>query len=521
MNKLEEIINKIDFKIRNLESMDNEYKPRERKILEEICKNNSFLTINTSMNFKISELLLCAVIVGEKYDDLDDMIETINNIQPEIDNMSSDLLMKIISCYFYSKKEISSDKILKKIYKRLKINFYEDFEKITNCANEKILEVLPMIKIIEEEKNEILELNDILLNRLDVDRSFKDHINSTYNMSLIKEDLIEINKYFVLIESENNKRRKEKIKKINKYNSLKNILELTKNVKEITNVDEIVKLIEDEALIEEVLRYITDKNKEYYKELEREYIIIKQNSVVNYIKIFADKNINFNSYTIEEQKLLLKVSIETIERIFEFLEKIGFEIKKDVIKIILGTNIDIISNVDNYIKNGFLTNNFVKNNINIILSNSLTSECALYEILINNINILLKYGINIIGLEEDSLKIFISNSDKIIENLGIIDSHKINIKTRNLKNYNFLLDNDLEEKIEGFNELGMRIEDNLSLLNSDINLIKRIKICKCINLDIYENSQIRKEILDGNLFFIPDSKLDEYIDSGILSLSLS
>ena len=41
------------------------------------------------------------------------------------------------------------------------------------------------------------------------------------------------------------------MKKINRYKGLRSILELTKNVKEINNVDEILKLIDDESMKEE------------------------------------------------------------------------------------------------------------------------------------------------------------------------------------------------------------------------------------------------------------------------------
>ena len=49
-------------------------------------------------------------------------------------------------------------------------------------------------------------------------------------------------------------------------------------------------------------------------------------------------------------------------------------------------------------------------------------------------------------------------------------------------------------------------------------IIKRIKICKSIGLDIYDENGIKKEILNQGLFFIPDSKLDDYIPKKTLKI---
>ena len=62
------------------------------------------------------------------------------------------------------------------------------------------------------------------------------------------------------------------------------------------------------------------------------------------------------------------------------------------------------------------------------------------------------------------------------------------------------------------------MNENIELLNSDLNVIKRIKICKNIGLDIYDENGIKKVILNQRLFFIPDSKLDDYISKKTLKI---
>ena len=90
----------------------------------------------------------------------------------------------------------------------------------------------------------------------------------------------------------------------------------------------------------------------------------------------------------------------------------------------------------------------------------------------------------------------------------------------NLKNYNFLCEEDLKSKINSLKELGVSINSNIEVLNSDINIIKRIKLCNSLGISIYdENNKIKKDILNKDLFFVPDSKIDEYVNERTLVLN--
>ena len=289
---------------------------------------------------------------------------------------------------------------------------------------------------------------------------------------------------------------------------LRKLLINTENVKEITNIDEIVDLLTDDLKLD-VLNYIREKNNAYYKDLENEYNLARKNSVATYINMFKEYNINFLAYNREEQKQILDVDSMTLENILSFLSKIGCELNKNVIDTILGTDNNIINQIDKYIKDGFLTSEFVKNNTDILKKDK-------YLLLIKNIETLVKYGINLVGLS--NYDILLKDNNIIIDNLKLIDEYSINIKTRNLKDYSFLSSIDLEYQILSIKALGIDINENIELLNSDLNVIKRIKICKNIGLDIYDENGIKKEILNQGLFFIPDSKLDDYIPKKTLKI---
>ena len=53
------------------------------------------------------------------------------------------------------------------------------------------------------------------------------------------------------------------------------------------------------------------------------------------------------------------------------------------------TNRNIIENIEEYVKKGFITYNYIKNNIEIIFDNEMSSE-SFYGKFIQNMNILLK-----------------------------------------------------------------------------------------------------------------------------------
>lgn len=132
--------------------------------------------------------------------------------------------------------------------------------------------------------------------------------------------------------------------------------------------------------------------------------------------------------------------------------------------------------------------------------------------------ILIDKNINIKDLEIDGMYFYIADSNLVQDNIQILEKYKINIKARNIKNYNFLTKENLEDYILSLKDIDIDINNNLYILNCDYNIIKRIKVCKSIGVDIYENNRIKSDILDKKLFFIPDSKIDKYVSDKILIL---
>lgn len=506
-NKLSNIIREIDQKIEEIKNNSSEYKFIEREILKRVVNNKSLnkLSSSSELEFSSADLIFSSIIMSEKYEDIEDVLENMVNIVGIISSLSPKCLIILVSSIKSNDLIGDDDKLLKFISDRILLKNEQERKKI-------VLDFITLFKYVDLDMlitvailKDIQEKRRIILNELGIPTSF---LNCIYNIENISKELNKINEYYLKLEKENDILKRNNNKSLNKLQELRKVLINTEDVKEITNIDEIVNLLTDDLKLD-VLNYIEEKNNAYYKELENEYNLARKNSVATYINMFKEYNINFLAYNKEEQKQILDVDSTVVESILSFLSKVGSELNKSVIDIILGTDNNIINQIDKYIKDGFLTSEFVKNNIDILKKDK-------YLLLIKNIETLVKYGINLVGLS--NYDILLKDNNIIIDNLRLIDEYSINIKTRNLKDYSFLSSIDLEYQILSIKALGIDINENIELLNSDLNVIKRIKICKSIGLDIYDENGIKKEILNRGLFFIPDSKLDDYIPKKTLKI---
>ena len=135
-------------------------------------------------------------------------------------------------------------------------------------------------------------------------------------------------------------------------------------------------------------------------------------------------------------------------------------LKMKILLIIAGTNNDILSGIEEFIKKDYINSEFVRNNINVLLPSNDLDEVS-YNLLTRNMNLLLDKGINIKGLDSDGMDFYVSSTELIEDNLSVIEESKVNIKTRNLKNYNFLGEEDLKGKINNLKELGISINSNI------------------------------------------------------------
>lgn len=506
-----ELIFKIKRKIMNYESKMNSYKKSELEYLDKIPSIYDYK--NSLEEFKKIDLLYAGIILNGQYENFESIIDLPEELVESINEFDFDSFESI---YFFDDDNLKD-----------KINDFS--KKYNNESVDNIKKVCKILKLVNEE--DFMTISDFFRCTgftIGMKRIYSINDCSEENLKEERDILLEVNsfpEFFDRIETKKKEIRQENKKmnklysdRVSKLNMLINKLEKNTNSEEITNIDELLEYA-GEDFKHDILIYIKENNKSCNEKLERKYLNLKKNSISKFINIFGKNNIDFLSFNEAEKKIIMSRGFDFVERIVDFLNKIGYEFKNEILLIIAGTNNDILSSMEEFIKNDYITYEFVKNNINVLLPSNDIDEIS-YNLLTRNMNLLLDKGINIKGLDSDGMNFYVSSTKLIEDNLSTIEESKVNIKTRNLKNYNFLGEEELMSKINGLKELGVNINSNIEVLNSDINIIKRIKLCNSLGISIYdENNKIKKDILNKDLFFVPDSKIDEYVNERTLVLN--
>lgn len=166
----------------------------------------------------------------------------------------------------------------------------------------------------------------------------------------------------------------------------------------------------------------------------------------------------------------------------------------------------------------FLTNNrYVITNKDVY--NNFKLNISMFDNIINKI---VKYNKNILLIDNNLL----IKRIKLMQEYYNIDINKFN-------KFEFLENDNIFNLLDNFIELGYynQIYNNPDyLVSSNLNVIKRLQIARLINMNVINNdNSFIGSVITGDNFYIPDSKLDEfivdytedYVDNGICNINIS
>ena len=197
-------------------------------------------------------------------------------------------------------------------------------------------------------------------------------------------------------------------------------------------------------------------------------------------------------------------SFDDFKKIISFISnKLNLENNK-IIYILKNTNIDIVSKIMDYVLDGYLSSNFINDNIILFDSNS-----NLLDLIKCNISLLNNKGINP-RIVSSNCKVFIGDPNIISYNLEVLDNYKLLKSIRSANDFSFLLENNLEKKIDKYIEFGYIsfVLKNLDLLN--IVNINRLEIFKQMNY-LIDDIDIFLEMLNTKKFIGVDLNINNYI----------
>lgn len=526
--EIETLIYKINQEISKI-NPNEEYRLKEREILEQILEETHNFEISFSSKISVVDILISAIIINNEYECIEKILDVIDEIYTEINTISEEQISVMIKLIkeiankgeLKQLKELSNSELKKFLNQELGSEISKQYKifKLLYISNIDLIEQIPQIIKIKNIKEEFIENFDEINEKYEYisdkkigkvrNKVFREYLEELFGIKQLENNLSIINKFFVDTTQKNQKNKINKNKYIKRLNDLKEFLLNSEKQEQITDIQKIEKLVGDSPIYKDVLIFIYNKNQKYYDILETEYNKSKENSLENYITFLNKNNINFDELNEKIQEKLLKIELKQLKEYFEYMEDIKYPITKTNIKYIIETNTKILEKLKGFINKGIINTQFLISYPNVML-NELNEE-SLYTTFLLNLDLLSKKGINILNFETKNMNIFVCNYLLLIQNINILEQEEIQILNKGIKNYSFIIDKDLGLKIKGLKDLGIDINKNFEVLYSDINIIKRIRICLDNNINIYDNDKIRIEILNKDEFFISDENLDEYI----------
>lgn len=473
---LKELFEKIDREIKRREYY-KPYKERQRFMLEIIFKENGNFDFYKAEHMSFYSFVIARMVVNEKYATTDELQDVLNEAK------------------FFESIEIPE----------VVIPYLDE-----NFLKNKI-HILKLVEFIHNDYTAKEMVRDVLGNGAmkkcgKIDRQIRGAVFADYvGFDDVQKIVDEITDYYNKCEEENKERELEHKKEVRKLYKLKTFLLSEDKKNEIRDIDNIMALVPME-LEADVLNYIAYKNNNYQQKLQEE-VIAKKQSINLYASLLNEFNIDFQTLDDDDKRKITEFNPEDFKNIIRFLAKLCLT-KEEVLKIVLVTNISVIDNLNQYIEKGILKNSIISNNPEIFNP----KINALVDL---NIKTLSDMSINLLHTSFKSPEVYFFDNELIKQNLAIALENSINISTRHLMDYSFLNDLNFEDKVAGLKDLGIDINENIEVINADINIIKRIKLCQSLNIDIYVNGKIRSEVLNAFDFFIKDDMIDDYLNIDI------
>ncbi len=349
-------------------------------------------------------------------------------------------------------------------------------------------------------KNKSEEMN---LRGKEKNQLLKKEYKDNFAVSELFKDMAKIRNFV----NEEDKKERQFVKNNNKeifnINAALALLDNELEKEEITNAKEIVSKIKDLELKYAILELISAHNQEYYEVLNQEYEHLSKNNKVKYQALLNDYGITNGSHQIER---IMNNSLEDVEAILKIITKFGLTTEQ-TLRILRNSNLIIVSQIKEYLERGYLSVEFIVNNIDIFYKNS-----TKYQDYNRSLEILNGYNINP-SIFFYSIKILFGNTELLKKNLDILNEYYLLNSLKTTSDYSFLEDEELVLKIDKLIELGYEnyLEEDLNLLNSD--KLLRLEALKSFEVEITSKEELDKVLTKR--FYIDDEELIDYIPNSI------
>ena len=504
------------------EKLVSKEKDHEAEFFREFSEKYNISGANGLSKLKTTDFMIASICANYKdldfnyvYDNISSMSGFLNTANPEGLNDCFETISGLLDIYEdYSEFQKVKDLIFKTFGNNplvpLILKNYDPILKVVLSIpdNSEAVRTLALTASLKNMQSEKAELSEFLCEMAEatggkvkdkhVNRHFTKYTNEAYNLKTILEDMKKIEEYTNQIVHEDKVEKKALKKELKLYDEAISFMRLSEGREEIYNLPDALLKIKDEEFKKRILIKIYENNNKKYLKQQEEYNKISKNSYTQYQLLFKKYGIDINSYPIDQN-----LDIAEVADALEKLSKIELD-KDTILNILNSSSISSINSVYDYLSKGYISQEFVKNNIDIFNTS--------YDNFVNNITYFLDKNISVSLVQkcENNLN---KDPNLVKRNIDSLEEYDLLKYLKKTNNNLFVSEDNLTERIDGLLELGFESElkEGLDLLNYDLDSIKKIKLCIELGVDIKE---IDSMLVNG-LSDIPNDSLSDYLYSAV------
>lgn len=310
--------------------------------------------------------------------------------------------------------------------------------------------------------------------------------------------------YYKKLEKELNKKSLTRTKSTQAYRDFFSYFVGLDESKEITGYRSIVQNIPDEDLKKEILTYIYNRNLEKQEKVESDYQTLVGSGKTAYYSILESYAIPRTDETIS--RLQSKYNKEQVASSLEQLSSLGIEDPNLLYQILLVSDEEtIISLTSFFADKEIISKETLKAHPKIFDPNS-----TCYNNAMQNIDTIIDNGINPKYLYGNPATLF-AEPALVKENFASLQESALTTSIGKDSDISFLGNAEMKTKLSLATLSGNRkaLTENISLLNAPTSGWKKVQIMNFLSMPVSEEKL--PAFLESDSFFIPDSKLDDYL----------
>ena len=310
--------------------------------------------------------------------------------------------------------------------------------------------------------------------------------------------------YYKKLEKELNKKSLTRTKSTQAYRDFFSYFVGLDESKEITGYRSIVQNIPDEDLKKEILTYIYNINLEKQEKVESDYQTLVGSGKTAYYSILESYAIPRTDETIS--RLQSKYNKEQVASSLEQLSSLGIEDPNLLYQILLVSDEEtIISLTSFFADKEIISKETLKAHPKIFDPNS-----TCYNNAMQNIDTIIDNGINPKYLYGNPATLF-AEPALVKENFASLQESALTTSIGKDSDISFLGNAEMKTKLSLATLSGNRkaLTENISLLNAPTSGWKKVQIMNFLSMPVSEEEL--PAFLESDSFFIPDSKLDDYL----------